>query len=772
MLPKKINLLWILALFLATVVCGQNRRPKIGLVLSGGGAKGVAHIGILKAMEEAGLTPDYITGTSMGSIMGGLYAIGYTADELKDFALNIDWDRILTNKVPLDKVTFEEKAYYGRYLLDFYMKGKELQLPTGVIEGQALLELFSKITRPVHEISDFNQFPIPFACVAANIVTGEPVVLNKGSLALSMRASMAIPTVFTPVKLDGKLLVDGGLVRNMPVDEVKAMGADIVIGVFVSADLAPEEEMKSLVKILSQSALINSVYDSRKQLAKCDILIQPNLKGYSTSSFHSASGIYERGVEAGKQYVSLFKHLADSLKQIGPLHQIVKPAIQDAYTFDSIQIDGNKLITNDFIIGKMRFSPGKRITIEELDKRIAMTYGSQYFERITYQIHGEPGHRILKLHVVERADIQFRFSYFYDSENKGGIIGNATFRNLMLNNSRLILEAKLSVQPTVFADYFKYIGKKQNVALGLSGLFSKNELPTYDSAGVKKQVLGSDYFSGAFKIQSTHLQNSTYGMEVNYSGIHLKPKEAYETVDFKHQVKYNIDQLKYSSTKFKAFYQFNNLNDRYFPTRGMNVNLEISATTNTNGELKIKNYKLNGINLGEIEWKNESLGGLLETSTIKSLKLDFIPFLPLSKRLVLLSKAKLKLSTIADNLLNVTEYDFVGGFTPDLVNGTEFYGAGSKEFFLANYFYGRFGFQYEVRRNLFVQTNINLLTTEFPIKLLYPQADTGTLNGKSTRIGYALSIGMKSAIGPISLAVAKDNYRNGVKASLIIGFPY
>lgn len=772
MLPRKIYILLITALFLATAGTAQNRRPKIGLVLSGGGAKGVAHIGILKAMEEAGLTPDYITGTSMGSIMGGLYSIGYTADELKDIALNIDWDRILTNKVPLDKVTFEEKAYYGRYLLDFYMKGKELQLPTGVIEDQALLELFSKITRPVHEISDFNQFPIPFACVAANIVTGEPVVLNKGSLALSMRASMAIPTVFTPVKIDGKLLVDGGLVRNMPVDEVKAMGADIVIGVFVSADLAPEEEMKSLVKILSQSALIGSVYDSRKQLAKCNILIQPNLEGYSTSSFHSAACIYERGVEAGKQYVNIFKHLADSLKQIGPLHQVVKPAIQDAYTFDSIQIDGNKLITSDFIIGKMKFSPGKKITIEELDKRIEMTYGSQYFERITYQIHGEPGHRILKLHVVERPYIQFRFSYFYDSENKGGIIGNATFRNLILNSSRLIFEANLSAQPTVFTDYFKYIGKKQNVALGLSGLFSKKEMPMYDSTGVRNQVLGSDYYSGAFKIQSTSLQNSTYGLEVNYSNITLKPKGVFEPVDLKNQSKYRIEQLKYSNTKFKAFYQFNNLNDRYFPTKGLSANIEISATTNTNGKLNVKNFELNGTNLGDFEWRNESLGGLLETSTIKALKMDITPYIPLSRKMVLLSKARLKLSTIPDNLLNLTEYDFVGGFTPDLVNGTEFYGAGIKEFFLANYFYGRFGLQYELKRNLFIQTSINMVTTKFPVTFLYPQANTGTMNGMASRFGYGVSIGMRSVIGPISLAVAKDNDRNGVKASLIIGFPY
>ena len=206
----------------------QNQRPKIGLVLSGGGAKGVAHIGVLKAMEEAGLTPDYITGTSMGSIVGGLYSIGYTADELEQIVKDADWGQLLSNKIPLNKVTQEEKFYYGRYLLEFYIQNNKLQYPKGIIEGEALMQLFSNLTRPVHGIEDFKDFPIPFACVGANIVTGEPVVLNKGSLAMSMRASMAIPTIFTPVKIGDTLMVDGGLLRNMPDGQVVITTAHVL----------------------------------------------------------------------------------------------------------------------------------------------------------------------------------------------------------------------------------------------------------------------------------------------------------------------------------------------------------------------------------------------------------------------------------------------------------------------------------------------------------------------------------------------------------------
>jgi len=751
---KKIYLLvGILFLFLGTKA--QTVRPKIGLVLSGGGAKGVAHIGVLKAMEEAGLTPDFITGTSMGSIMGGLYSIGYSADEIAELVTNIDWDQVLTNKIPLDKVTFEEKEYYGRYLLDLYLKDKELILPSGVIEGQALMDIFSELTRPVHNIQDFNKFPIPFACVATNIVTGEPVVLKSGSLASAMRASMAIPTVFTPIKIDGKLLVDGGLVRNMPVPEVINMGADIIIGVYVSSDFSPEEELTSFISILTQSALITGIFDTREQLEKCDILVTPDLKDFSTGSFHSSAAILEIGMEAGQQYVEIFKYLADSLKQLGSLHKIEKPEIKESYVFDSIAIEGNVTIKNEFIIGKLDIEADKEISIKSLKTKLNLVYGTQYFDKIHYEILNVEERYILKIIVNERPRTHFRFSYMYSSENKGGIVANATFRNLLLNNSRLIFETELSTYPKFMMDYFKYMGNKQNYAIGFSGKYINADLPLYDSLGISNNIFGSNYYEGALKIQSTTLRNSTFGLKMNWSLTQLNAKITEESIR-------DISKINYNNTQISLFYKYNNLNDRYFPTRGTVANVALSATTNTNGKITIF----------DTEFNINDLGDLMQTNTINALRAEVKPIIPISSKFVIISKARIMISNIRDNTLNLSEYDYVGGFTPDLVNATEYYGAGSKEYGLGNYFYYRIGGQFEPRRNLFLQADFNFLSAEYPIKWFYPDADTGKLGMRKNRHAFAGKVGFKSPIGPVSFTVAKDHYKKGLAASIMVGFIY
>ena len=760
-LQKYIYTITLLVIF--STLKAQNQRPKVGLVLSGGGAKGVAHIGVLKAMEEAGLTPDYITGTSMGSIVGGLYSIGYSADELKVIVESANWDELLTNKIPLDKVTFEEKFYYGRYLLDFYVEDKKLQLPKGIIEGQALMELFSNLTRPVHNIADFNEFPIPFACVGTNIVTGEPVVLNKGSLAMSMRASMAIPSVFTPVRINNQLLVDGGLVRNMPVPEIVDMGADIIIGVFVSSDLDPEDKLNSAVSILTQSAFITSAFDSREQMEKCDILVVPDLEGFSTGSFSSAPAILERGMEAGKAYHEIFKNLADSLKQFGPLHEVVKPKISDEYLFSEIRVEGNHFINDEFIIGKMRIDPGKTVSITQIEKRLNVIYGTQYFERMWYEILEEEGHRILAIHVVERPKIQMRFAYHYDSENKGGIIGNITVRNLLLNRSRLIFEADMATHPSLLLDYFKYLGKKQNVAFGASGVFSKNELPDYDdNNGNLSALFNSSYSGGAIKFQSTRVQSSTVGVEMVWSNLNLQPI-IIPPIVINDTTSLLITKIQYSNTDFKVFYHFNNFNERYFPTHGLKADIELSTTTNLNGKVIIDDI----LTLGK-----EDLDGILQTTGITSLSLSVFPIIPLSNKLSILAKARMKISTLGSDTWNLTGYDFVGGFTPGLVNSNEYYGAGQKEFGLANYLYGRLGVQYELKHNLFLQAHINYLDTKYPVTWIYPDADIAKLYGRYNRFGYGAMIGMKSPIGPIAFAIAKDHYRKGWKTSLVIGYHY
>ncbi|MDH4294980.1 MAG: patatin-like phospholipase family protein [Cyclobacteriaceae bacterium] len=735
---------------------GQQQRPKVGLVLSGGGAKGIAHIGILAAMEEAGLTPDYITGTSMGSIVGGLYAAGYSAAELKALVKRLDWGELLSNRIPFDKVTFEEKPYYGRYLLDFYVKGKKLQLPKGIIEGQGLMELFSSLTRPVHGITDFNNLPIPFACVGSNIVTGEPLLLNKGSLAMSMRASMAIPSIFTPVRIDDHLLVDGGLLRNMPVSEVIDMGADIIIGVFVSNDLDPEENLTSAVSILSQAAFITSAMDSRQQLAMCNVLIQPNLDGFATGSFNMASQILERGEEAGKAYVEIFRHLADSLRQFGPPRTVVKPVIQNEYIFDDVQVEGTDVIEKEFVLGKLQVKTGTSVSIDHIEERIRLIYGTLYFEKIWYEILGPKGHRILKISVVEHPRSQLRFSYHYDSENKGGIIANATLRNVLLKRSRLILEADLASYPRVTIDYFKYVGKNQNVALQTTGVYLKNELPAYDSIGNLNSLFSTNYATAGLRLQTTKFQSSAFGVEAKLSYMGLKPKIADEFLR-------SISKIQYSSTAFSLYYQFDNMNDRYFPTKGFKSEIRLSKTTRSSGKAEFGDT---------LTIRDEELGELLFTSSISAADVMILPIIPLNQRLSLLGKMRLRLSNLPANTLNLGDYDFIGGFTPGVINANEYLGVGTREFGLANYFYAKLGLQYKVRNNLYLQGIFNYLDAEHPVTWIYPNADVGKLGDRYSRFGYGGAVGFSSPIGPISFSFAKDHYRERWRASLMIGFTY
>ena len=222
-------LVFLLVLFVMLDVQGQ--RKKVGLVLSGGGAKGVAHIGVLKVLEEAGIPIDYIAGTSMGSLVGALYAIGYDAHTMDSLVRRQDWTFLLSDKVYRYNLPFSEKEETEKYLVSVPIKNnREIKIPSGFISGQNIYNLFSDLTIGYHDSLDFKKLPIPFACVASNLVDGQEVIQDCGVLPLAMRASMAIPGAFAPVRKDGMVLVDGGISNNFPVDIAKAMGADIIIG--------------------------------------------------------------------------------------------------------------------------------------------------------------------------------------------------------------------------------------------------------------------------------------------------------------------------------------------------------------------------------------------------------------------------------------------------------------------------------------------------------------------------------------------------------------
>jgi NTE family protein len=205
-------LISLLLIIIAKPVYAQSQRPKIGLVLSGGGAKGIAHVRVLQVLDSLGIVPDYIAGTSMGSVVGALYASGYSAHQIDSITQAIHWTSLFSNSVSFDEINIEEKDEFGRYIYELPLNGLKPQLPLGMVVGQNIEELLASLFFPVNTITNFDKLPTPFLCVAADIVKGEPVVLRKGSLASAVRASMSIPTVFTPVRMEGRLLGGRGCV--------------------------------------------------------------------------------------------------------------------------------------------------------------------------------------------------------------------------------------------------------------------------------------------------------------------------------------------------------------------------------------------------------------------------------------------------------------------------------------------------------------------------------------------------------------------------------
>lgn len=291
-------------------------RPKIGLVLSGGAARGLAHIGVLKALEEQGIHIDAIAGTSMGAVIGGLYASGYKIDELEKLALNIDWKLALSDAPPREDVPFRRKQddrdFLVKQKLSFRDDGS-LGLPLGVIQGQNLALLLESMFAHRSDTRDFDKLPIPFRAVATDITSGEKVVFRKGHLPQVIRASMSIPAVFAPVELDGRLLVDGGMTDNIPLDVAREMGVDIAIVVDIGTPLRSRKQLNTVVDVLNQSITLMTRRNSEEQLKALhasDVLIQPPLAAYGVTDFGRATDMIDAGYRATRAWTPAWRACA------------------------------------------------------------------------------------------------------------------------------------------------------------------------------------------------------------------------------------------------------------------------------------------------------------------------------------------------------------------------------------------------------------------------------------------------------------------------------
>ena len=304
------RLTWLAIAALLTAFYGNlpaaqpdDGRIKVGLALSGGGARGGAHVGVLKALEELDVPIDYIAGTSMGAIVGGFYAAGYSADEIERIMVEMDWDRALSDNPDRVDRSMRKKELEAEFLIPYrvgYNNGR-FQAPLGAIQGQHLDQVFQRILLPVSNMQKFDRLPIPFRAVATDLVTGEEVVLSEGSLSDSLRASMSVPGVFAPVRIDGRILVDGGMSNNLPVSVVREMGADVVIAVDISSQLLTEEQLTSVLSVTEQLTNFLTRRTTQQQidsLGTKDILIVPSLGDFSAADFDEAGTIVPLGYQA------------------------------------------------------------------------------------------------------------------------------------------------------------------------------------------------------------------------------------------------------------------------------------------------------------------------------------------------------------------------------------------------------------------------------------------------------------------------------------------
>jgi NTE family protein len=363
-------------------------RPKIGLALSGGGARGGAHVGVLKALEELGVPIDYIAGTSMGAIIGGFYAAGYSADEIEVLLNETDWNRALTDQPGRRDRTMRKKELEADFLVPYrvgYNDGR-FQTPLGAIEGQHLDQIFHRILLPVVEISNFDRLPIPFRAIATDLVTGEEVVLSRGSLADSLRASMSVPGVFAPVHIGDRLLVDGGMANNLPVSVVREMGADIVIAVDISTPLLKEEQLTSVLSVTEQLTGFLTRRTTEQQIASLspqDILIVPELGDFSSANFAGAGQIVGLGKQAADAEKDRLAALA--AEGPGPRGEVLVHERHD-YVVRFVDIRNNSVLNDALIRSRLAVRPGEKLDLAALDRSVDEIYSLDVFESVTYDL--------------------------------------------------------------------------------------------------------------------------------------------------------------------------------------------------------------------------------------------------------------------------------------------------------------------------------------------------------------------------------------------------
>lgn len=413
----------------------NSQRPRIGLVLAGGGAKGFAHIGVIKVLEEMRIPIDFVAGTSMGALVGGLYASGMPSDKLEELILGLDWDDLFHDNPVRKDLSFRRKKDDSEFLVKIpvgFRDGK-FTTPRGLIEGQKINLLIKSLFLPVRQVQDFDELPIPFRAIAADIENGEAVVLGSGDLGMALRASMSIPGVFSPVQIDRRLLVDGGIVLNLPMDVVREMGADVLIVVDLTIPLKKKEDLNSGLDVAGQSSAFLTRRNVQRQLATLtdsDVRIHPIMGDITTSDFKRGDEAIPIGEKATRKAAGELEKYSISEEEYGKYLSERRVLPAEAPVIDFIRVTTDSRVSPEVIASKLRIPVGEPLDVRELYDNLNIIFGLGYYDMVTYDLVTEDGQTGLVIDARSRSwgPGYFKFGLNLESNLKGSNNYNLGFR--------------------------------------------------------------------------------------------------------------------------------------------------------------------------------------------------------------------------------------------------------------------------------------------------------------------------------------------------------
>ena len=446
----------------------ESKNPRVGLVLSGGGAKGLAHVGVLKTLDSLGVRVDYIAGTSMGAVVGALYASGYTGQQLDSIIRSTNFNILISDKVPRNSKTFYERKNSEKYVLTLPFNNFKIQLPSSISRGQNVFNLLSKLTLNVSGINDFSKLPIPFYCVATDIQSGEEVILDHGNLAQAIAASSALPTLFQPVKLNNKLLMDGGIVNNFPVNGLLSKNLDYIIGVDVQDDLLMVDELNSVSNIMLQINNFRAVEELNKKSKLLDIYIQPDVDDFSIISFGQGLKIIEEGQKETLKFL-------DRLKSISQVQNFKKRTLKfpeyNQIKINKVKVSGLGKYTSSYVKGKLRFRNGEIISYDDLGKGVNNLVATNNFDSFLYKLTPSGNSYNFNAQVVEAKNTAFiRFGLHYDQLYNSAALLNLTKKKLLLKNDVVSVDFIFGDSPRYNFDY--YIDKGFYWSIGVNSKYN------------------------------------------------------------------------------------------------------------------------------------------------------------------------------------------------------------------------------------------------------------------------------------------------------------